>query len=353
MMFLSQTALQWKEEKVMAKYRALIIGLGGAGTAVMNEIKKDGRAEPVAFVETQKERIEQLIKEYPNAIIGTDYVKVLRDSAPDVVVDAGPDFLHGPQCLAALEAGCHVLIEKPMATSVEDVKKLLEAEERTGKIIMVDYTMRYSHPWGAMMHAAKEGRIGKIFYLAGFYIHDMWHYYEEKGKVTTPWRVDKHNPQNILFGGGCHGLDMVLYFMEDDPVTDVYCCGNRLSGSNMPIEDCFLVSMKFKSSAIGKVFVTSGCNRGDFGKMFEAYGTDGTLVDGKLLRRTSEPERLPQSNNIQKGHGWNLTVRDFLDVLDGKRENWMNSTFGARNVSVCDAAMKSLRSGTVEPVTWF
>ena len=338
---------------MIAKYRALIIGPGSAGTAVMNEMKKDGRAEPVAFVETRTERIEQLKGEYPDAIIGTDYAKILQTCRPDVVVAAGPDYLHGPQCLAALEAGCHVLIEKPMATKVEDARKLLEAEQRTGKIIMVDYTMRYSHPWGAMMQAAKDGRIGKIFYLAGFYIHDMWNWYDEKGKRPTPWRIDKDNPQNILFGGGCHGLDMVLYVMEDDPVTEVYCCGNRLSGSDMPIEDCFLVSMKFASGAIGKVFVTSGCNRGDFGKLFEAYGTDGTLVDGKLLRRTSEPELLPQSDNIQKGHGWNLTVRDFLDVLDGKRENWMNSTFGARNVSICDAAMRSLRSGNVEPMTWF
>ena len=338
---------------MIAKYRALIIGLGSAGTAVMNEMKKDGRAEPVAFVETRTERIEQLKGAYPDAIIGTDYVKILQTCRPDVVVAAGPDYLHGPQCLAALEAGCHVLIEKPMATSVEDARKLLEAEERTGKIIMVDYTMRYSHPWGTMMQAAKEGRIGKIFYLAGFYVHDMWNWYDENGKRPTPWRIDKDNPQNILFGGGCHGLDMVLYVMEDDPVTEVYCYGNRLSGSNMPIEDCFLVSMKFASGAIGKVFVTSGCNRGDFGKMFEAYGTDGTLVDGKLLRRTSEPELLPRSDNVQKGHGWNLTVRDFLDVLDGKRENWMNSTFGARNVSICEAAMRSLKSGKVQPVTWF
>ena len=90
---------------MIAKYRALIIGLGSAGTAVMNEMKKDGRAEPVAFVETRKERIEQLKGAYPDAIIGTDYVKVLQTCRPDVVVAAGPDYLHGPQCLAALEGG--------------------------------------------------------------------------------------------------------------------------------------------------------------------------------------------------------------------------------------------------------
>jgi len=337
----------------MAKHRALIIGPGGAGTAVMNEMKTDGRAEPIAFVETRKERIKELKEEYPDAVIGTNYAKVLAEAKPDVVVDAGPDFLHGPQCIAALEAGCHVLIEKPMATSVEDARKLIDAEKASGKIIMVDYTMRYSHPWGTMMNAAKNGDIGDIFYLAGFYVHDMWDWYDAKGQYTTPWRIDKDNPQNILFGGGCHGLDMVLYVMDGIPVKEVFCAGNNLSGSNMPIEDCFLVTMKFANGAVGKIFVSSGCNRGDFGAMFEAYGREGTLVDGKLLKRTAEPVELTEPGEIGVGHGWNLTVRDFLDVLDGKRDNWMNSTFGARNTAVCDAAMKSLASGKVEPVTWF
>ncbi|HDZ22175.1 hypothetical protein LCGC14_0367940 [marine sediment metagenome] len=338
----------------MAKHRALIIGPGGAGTAVMDNMEADGRAELVAFVETREERIRELKEKYPDAVIGTDYAKVLAEAKPDIVVDAGPDFLHGPQCVAALEAGCHVLIEKPMATSVEDAQKLLAAEKKSGKIIMVDYTMRYSHPWGTMMRAAKNGDIGDIFYLAGFYIHDMWDWYDEKGQYTTPWRIDRDNPQNILFGGGCHGLDMVLYVMDGIAVKDVFCAGNSLSGSNMPIEDCFLVTMKFENGAVGKIMVSSGCNRGDFGEMFEAYGTEGTLVNGKLLKRTADPVELEQDDEqVQEGHGWNLTVRDFLDVLDGKRDNWMNSTFGARNTSICDAAMKSIASGKVEPVTWF
>jgi len=338
----------------MAKRRALIIGPGGAGTAVMDNMKEDGRAEPVAFVETRPERRDELAREYPDAVIGTEYLKVLEASKPDIVVDAGPDYLHGPQCVAALERGCHVLIEKPMATSVEDAQALLAAEKASGKIIMVDYTMRYSHPWGTMMNAAKAGDVGDIFYLAGFYVHDMWDWYDAGGQYRTLWRIDKDHPQNILFGGGCHGLDMILYVMDGNPVREVYCIGNHLSGSAMPIEDCFLASMKFENGAIGKVFVSSGCNRGDFGKMFEVYGTDGTLVDGKLLRRGHEPVELQQpEGKVQEGHGWNLTVRDFLDVIDGKRDNWMNSTFGARNVSICDAAMKSLRSGAPEPVVWF
>ena len=335
--------------------RALIIGPGGAGTAVMDNMEQDGRAMPVAFVESRPERRAELAEKYPDAVIGneTEYLKVLEKSAPDIVVEAGPDFLHGPNSVAALEAGCHVLIEKPMATSIEDAHKVLEAEKKSGKVVMIDYTMRYSHPWGTMMEAAKAGDVGDIFYLGGYYIHDMWDWYDEKGQYTTPWRIDKDNPQNILFGGGCHGLDMVLYVMDGNPVKEVFCAGNHLSGSNMPIQDCFLVTMMFANGAVGKIFVTSGCNRGDFGPMFEAYGTKGTLVDGKLLDRTKEPVELAEPGEVGVGHGWNLTVRDFLDVIDGTRENLMNTTFGARNVAICDAAMTSLSSGKVEKVEWF
>ncbi|HDZ42730.1 hypothetical protein LCGC14_0367920 [marine sediment metagenome] len=338
----------------MSKLRALIIGPGGAGTAVADGFKEDGRAECVGFVEARAERREQLAGEYPDAVIGdnTEYLKVLAECSPDIVVDAGPDHLHGPNSVAALEAGCHVLIEKPMATKIEHAQAILAAEKKSGKVVMVDYTLRYSHPWATMMQAAKAGDVGPIFYIGGFYIHDMWDYYNPAGSAYTPWRVDKDNPQNILFGGGCHGLDLMLLIMEDVPVLDVHCLANHLSESDFPQEDCYLVSLRFENGVVGKIFVTSGCNAGP-GQMLEIFGRDGTLHDGKLLRRGQEPVELPEPEKVGVGHGWNLTTREFLDVIDGKIDNWMNSTYGARNTSIFDAAIKSFKSGEVEKVTWF
>jgi len=339
----------------MAKLRALINGPGGAGTAVMNVMKEDGRAEPVAFVESRAERRDELATEYPDALIGTekDYLRILEQSKPDIMVEAGPDYLHGPNSIAALERGCHVLIEKPMATELEHAQAILAAEKASGKVVMIDYTMRYSHPWGTMMTAAKDGRVGKVYCLNGYYIHDMWDYYNAEGQCYTPWRSDKDNPQNILSGGGVHALDMILVIEEGVPVTEVYCAGSQLTGSGMPMEDTFIVTMKFANGVLGKLFVTSGCNGWGFGGMLDVYGVDGTLYDGKLYRRWKDPEELPQPEKVGVGHGWNLTVVDFLDVIDGKKENWMHSVFGARNVSICDAAMKSIASGMPEKVEWF
>jgi len=337
-------------------YRAMIIGAGGAGTCVCDNMVADGRGVPVAFVETRPERREELAAQYPDALVadGDEWAKVLAEAKPDVVEDAGPDILHCEHTVAALEAGCHVLIEKPMCTTTAEAKRILDAEAKAGKVVMVDYTLRYSHPWATMANAARDGAVGEVFYLGAFYIHDMYDWFAEDGQCRTPWRIDPKHPQNTLLGGGCHGLDLILCIMGDEPITEVHCVGNHLSGSGMPMEDCFQVNFRFAGGAVGQVFVTTGCNTGSFGKILEVYGRDGTLTDGKLLKRTTEPVELAQpADNVQEGHGWNLTVRDFLDVLDGKRENEMTSLYGARNVAVFDAAMKSLKSGKVEKVTWF
>ena len=338
----------------MAKLRALIIGAGGAGMAVTNGFKADGRAESVAFIEPLAERRKELAKDFPDAAIGdeTQIIELLASVKPDIVVEAGPDYLHGQNTVAALEHGCHVLIEKPMCTSLEDTKAILAAEKASGKVVMIDYTMRYSHPWATMMQAAKAGEIGEVFYLGGFYIHDMWDWYNPGGACHTAWRVDPKHPQNILLGGGVHGLDLMLLVMDGVPVVDAYCLANHLSESDFPEEDCYLVSLRFENGVIGKLFVSSGCS-GSPHYMLEVFGSNGTLHDGKLLRRGDEPVELAQPEKVGVGHGWDLTSAEFLDVIDGKCDNWMNSTYGARNSSILDAAMKSFKSGKPEKVEWF
>jgi predicted dehydrogenase len=98
-----------------------------------------------------------------------------------VVVVAGPDHLHTDQAILALEHGCHVLIEKPLATTVADAQRILDAEVHSGRHVMTDQTMRYMYPWHEMARLAKSGGIGDLFFIQGDYIHDMWHHYSPQG----------------------------------------------------------------------------------------------------------------------------------------------------------------------------
>jgi predicted dehydrogenase len=295
---------------------------------------------------------------YPRAAAGDDFASLLRQTRPDAVVVAGPDHLHAEQTIEALETGCHVLVEKPLATTVADAQRILDAEGEAGTHVMTDHTMRYLHPWHEMALMAQAGDVGDVFFVQGDYIHDMWSHYSPQGASHTPWRIDAQDPQNILLGGGCHPLDLMLWTVPA-PVEEVFAYSNKLSIPEFPADDCYIVVLRFANQVTGKVYVTSGCSghgmAGGMGGGFLAvYGTEGTLWKGKLFRRGQDPVAVePSADNAVGGHGWGGSVTDFLDVLDGEIDNPIPATVGARIVSVCEAALTSIRTRQPQQPHWF
>ena len=319
----------------------------------------DGRGAIVGLVDPQGAQIEESLSQFPAAIAGADYAAILRETAPDIVVVAGPDHLHADQTVLALEHGCHVLVEKPLTTSVADAQRLLDAEALSGCHVMTDQTVRYMYPWREMAQMARAGEIGDIFFVQGDYIHDMWHYYSPAGKHFTPWRIDPGNPQNILLGGGCHPLDLLLWTV-DSPVREVFAYSNRQSIPVLPADDCYIVILQFENGVAGKVFVTSGCSGHGMGEsmgggFLAVYGTEGTLWQGKLYRREQEPVAIIDASAGASigGHGWGHSVVAYLDLLDGKIANPIPARNGANIVAVCEAALESIRSGQPQRPHWF
>ena len=170
----------------MSTYRFLISGGGSAGRSVAQVAATDGRGEIAAVVDPQQAQLDRMTELYPDAATGGDYAQLLQDTRPDVAVIAGPDHLHADQAVMALEQGCHALIEKPLATTVADCQRILDAEAQSGAHVMTDQTMRYMHPWHEMAQIAKSGQIGDIFFLQGDYIHDMWSHYAPRASTTRP-----------------------------------------------------------------------------------------------------------------------------------------------------------------------
>ncbi|MEM7531787.1 MAG: Gfo/Idh/MocA family oxidoreductase [Chloroflexota bacterium] len=343
----------------MSNYKILISGCGGAGRNVAKVAAADGRGEIVGLVDPQQAQLERMQALYPGAITGDNYAMLLRETQPDVVVVAGPDHLHADQTVLALEQGCHALVEKPLATTTADAQRILDAEAQSGLHVMTDQTMRYMHPWHEMALMAKAGDIGDVFFVQGDYIHDMWSHYAPEGKHHTPWRIDQGNPQNILLGGGCHPLDLMLWTV-DSPVAEVYAYSNKLSIPVFPADDCYIVILQFENGVTGKVYVTSGCSGhgmadGMGGGFLAVYGTEGTLWKGQLYRRDYEPVPIDEADahEVIGGHGWGRSVVDFLDVLDGKIDNPLPGKIGAQIVSVCDAALESIRTKRPQSPRWF
>ena len=343
----------------MSPHSVLLSGCGGAGRHVIQVATEGGRATVTGLFDPRVDHVEALQELHPPAGTGNDLRRLIEQTSPDIVVVAGPDHLHAEQTLLALEHGCHVLVEKPLATSVSDARGIIETSKRTGRLVMADHTVRYMYPWGEMSAAARAGDVGEIFFIQGDYIHDMWSHYSPQGAHHTPWRIDGENPQNILLGGGCHPIDTIIATVAS-PVAEVFAYASKRSAPDFPADDCYIVILKFDDGTLGKVYVSSGCagegmEHGAGGGFLAVYGTEGTLWKGQLYRRGEEPVPLPNASEGASvgGHGWGRSVVDFLDAIDGVIPNPVPPRVGARTVSICEAALRSIDTGQPQRPEWF
>ena len=150
------------------KLRIGIIGCGGiANGKHLPALKKQAhRAEMVYFCDLIEERAIKAAKEYgiPGAKVTTNYKELLEDKSIDVVHVLTPNRSHSFITVDALEAGKHVMCEKPMAINAEEAKKMLDAAHRTGKKLTIGYQNRHTPEALYIKQECENGTLGEIYY---------------------------------------------------------------------------------------------------------------------------------------------------------------------------------------------
>ena len=197
----------------MEKLRIGIVGCGGiANGKHMPSLKKlADKVEMVAFCDIVPEKAEQAVKDYgtPDAKAYVDYHELLEDKSIDVVHVCTPNRSHAEITVAALEAGKHVMCEKPMAKTAADARLMLDAAKRTGKKLTIGYQNRCYPRCLLLKRACDEGDLGDIYYARAQAIR-------RRGVPT--WGVF---PNKALQGGGplidigTHALDLTLWMMNN------------------------------------------------------------------------------------------------------------------------------------------
>jgi predicted dehydrogenase len=181
-------------------------------------------------------------------------------------------------------------------------------------------------------------------------------YYSPTGR--TPWRSDPRAPQDILLGGGCHPLGVMLWAMPTT-VTQAFAYANHKAEPTLPINDCYLVSFTFANGAIGKLIAASG-NRGGAptGGRLVLYGTKGTLWGGRLYRNDPVTHRSEVARDFKEEFKdqkplaqatpfalyWAEQCSHFLDCIEGKAKPLTSVIQGAQVVAALDAAIESART---------
>ncbi|WP_331619670.1 Gfo/Idh/MocA family protein [Vallitalea guaymasensis] len=194
------------------KLKAGIIGCGGiANGKHMPSIKKVEQIEMVAFCDIIEERAVEASKKFgtENAKHYTDYKKMLSDNNLDVVYVCTPNREHSFITIDALEAGCHVMCEKPMAKTVKEAEEMLEAAKRTGKKLTIGYQNRFRADSQYLKKSCERGDLGDVYFAKAHAI---------RRRAVPTWGVflnEEEQGGGPLIDIGTHALDLTLWCMDN------------------------------------------------------------------------------------------------------------------------------------------
>jgi predicted dehydrogenase len=196
----------------MEKLKAGIIGCGGiANQKHMPFLTKTGKADIVAFCDIVEERAKKAAKEYgtADAKVYTNYKKLLEDKTLDMVYVLTPNKSHSFITIDALEAGKHVMCEKPMAKTAKEARAMVEAAKRTGKILTVGYQTRYFATSQNIKSSVVRGDLGDIYFAKA---HAL------RRRAVPTWGVflnEEEQGGGPLIDIGTHALDLTLWLMDN------------------------------------------------------------------------------------------------------------------------------------------
>ena len=208
-----------------------IVGCGGiANGKHMPALSRLPDVKMVAFCDIIEERARKAAAKYgdENSFVCTDYRELLKDKSIDVVHVLTPNRWHSEITVAALEAGKHVMCEKPMAINSAEAQKMLDAAKRTGKKLTIGYQSRHRADSQYLKAEVEKGTLGDIYYAKATAI---------RRRAVPTWGVflDEYaQGGGPLIDIGTHALDLTLWTMDN--YKPKYCVGTTYHALNKQTE---------------------------------------------------------------------------------------------------------------------
>lgn len=324
----------------MDKVRIIAIGVGGMGRHHINLLKRVPEAEIVALVDPAAASIEatrQRFEELADTPAFSDYRQAIKEVEADAVVIVTPHNEHFDQGMAALDAGLHVLMEKPFVAGSENAEKLVKFAEEKGRHLAVSYQRHLQGHFAYLQEMIAKGELGTIQYVSA-YQAQAW----LKGTAGT-WRQDPE----LACGGqlndsGSHLLDIVLWVTGLEPKEVSATIDNR--GALVDIDTA--LSVRCTNDAILSFNIVGSSSIG-WWEDVSIHGDKGTaLVRNGSLYVAREGERTPQLVDKDDLPSDGDPDSNFVDLVLGRvKQAAAPAECGLRVARLTEAAWQSAESG--------
>ncbi|MBI9107186.1 MAG: Gfo/Idh/MocA family oxidoreductase [Spirochaetales bacterium] len=343
-------------------HKIAIIGCGRISFKHVEAITSNNELDFVAVCDVLKERAVEKADEYVKQSgksapeVFTDYKKLLADIKPDIVTIATESGYHPQITVDALEAGCHVICEKPMALSIKDADWMIETADKCGKKLAVSFQNRFNAPVVKTREALEAGRFGRMMHGM---VQIRWNrnegYYSQ-----APWRGTWALDGGTLMNQCTHGIDL-LQWMMNSPVKRVHGVTRRYQRP-IEAEDFGSAILEFEDGSVGMIEGTANIYPTNLNETLSLFGESGSVVIGGLAVNKFETWRFADSETIGDpeetvidpdakdppsvyGFGHTALFADFADSIKENRKPMIDGREGKKALEIILAIYKSMKDG--------
>lgn len=300
-------------------------------------------ARLVALYNHRLETIGDLRGEYPQAAIYDNYEAFLDEGEVEAISLCTPNAFHADMSVAALRRGVHVLVEKPMATSLADARRMIDAAESSGALLMVGHSQRFYPSYRRAHEIVRSGSLGKIRQVRGTLAHGGPLGWSPRGRWFTSSNLAGFGVAGDL---GVHTADMMRFLTGEEVET---VAGFVEAFELDEVEDNSVAVMQLSSGTLGLLSV-SWTTRGGPIDEFSVIGEEGLLrvgveADSPVVLYKASGERVAHDvpRGIPKrGEVFLLDeVSQFVEAALGKRPSPVTGEDGYRALEICAGIIRS------------
>lgn len=266
----------------------------------------------------------------------TDFRAVLADETIEAVYIALPHHLHEDATIAAAEAGKHILLEKPMANSLEEADRMLAAQKRAGVKLMIGFTHRFHSELETAKRLIETGELGQLTLAVDLMT---------TGGVIPGWFWQKPaSGGGVLHVNGAHSFDRLRWLMGSE-IVEVFAYAQTYD-SRKTVEDSAVVALRFANGAMGMTvhnWVTD--IKAPFKCDLDIHGTEGAIrIDTWNSVEFSNAHHTWRQRR-ERDDMFEKEIGEFVSAIVQEREPCVTGEDGRRSLACVQAAYESARTG--------
>lgn len=336
---------------LLTTLRVAVIGCGSiAKNRHLGEFNQHPNVEIVAVCDIVEERAQEVAQTY-GAKAYTNYEDILKIEEIDAVSVCLPNYLHAPVSIAALEAGKHVLCEKPMATSIEEADAMIEAAKKNDKKLMIAHNQRFVTSHQKARALIESGEVGKIYSFRSTFGHGGPETWSADGEDS--WFFKKDEAFIGAMGDlGVHKTDLLRYLLGEEFV-EVASFIETSAKDFANVDDNAVCILKSESGIIGTLAASWAYTAGEDNSTI-IYGENATLrleddPNYSLIVQYKNGEVVKYElgaiqSNEEGGQTTSHTIDHFVEAVLENHEPLIDGEEGKKSLAVILAALESMET---------